>query len=451
MSTGNISASGYNTSKEQPDGFLKAKAFVTARKGTSNKVEAALIRNAHPDKALILNSVSEAMDRLGGTYSLTENYSFVTNESSESKGEEANLPSMQTANILLTYGITITDEHGAGQVSMELSGNIAGSKDPSVTWSKIKEDFKSRDFYSLVNKAYKRHITGVEGTRKDPTTNLVLNESPVSFSISPNEVTKSIGFQLSYDNNDLFKKAKINYKDSYFDYNLSFEHDNVTDIIQVSCQGNIITRGSLPKKVRDNRLLLDIILKNNSEKVRDEAQKIYHIMFPTRIQYVLAPRPNQISVSEDVLNGTITYSASFTDRDFPENSKLRSLDYGVAIVPAKQEFRVAPSCLQNGHYLTYDLNLDSKRATVSINTNATADDKVTASNTDENIEDSFRAATLEAKSVNRFLQGAFVDGQVIRLDSENKVENKDDSSITYSRAFSHEKSIEALDLNRLDN
>jgi hypothetical protein len=174
-------------------------------------------------------------------------------------------------------------------------------------------------------------------------------------------------------------------------------------------------------------------------------------MFPTRIQYVLAPRPNQISVSEDVLNGTITYSASFTDRDFPENSKLRSLDYGVAIVPAKQEFRVAPSCLQNGHYLTYDLNLDSKRATVSINTNATADDKVTASNTDENIEDSFRAATLEAKSVNRFLQGAFVDGQVIRLDSENKVENKDDSSITYSRAFSHEKSIEALDLNRLDN
>ena len=75
--------------------------------------------------------------------------SFVTNESSESGGEEANLPSMQTANILLTYGITITDEHGAGQVSMDLSGNIVGSKDSSVTWSQIKKDFKSYGIFDL--------------------------------------------------------------------------------------------------------------------------------------------------------------------------------------------------------------------------------------------------------------------------------------------------------------
>ena len=43
-----------------------------------------------------------------------------------------------------------------------------------------------------------------------------------------------------------------------------------------------------------------------------------------------------------------------------------------------------------------------------------------------------------------------LDGEVKRLDSQNKIENKDTSSITYSRSFSQEKSVNTLELNRLD-
>ena len=92
--THTISASGYNTdgTNNKLNAFLKAKAFVDSRKGVSLKVNQALNKNVHPNSALILNSQNETVDRLGGSYSITEAYSFATNESSQTTGEEANLP-----------------------------------------------------------------------------------------------------------------------------------------------------------------------------------------------------------------------------------------------------------------------------------------------------------------------------------------------------------------------
>tara|TARA_Y100001938_G_C8096964_1_gene438769 strand:+ start:2265 stop:4067 length:1803 start_codon:yes stop_codon:yes gene_type:complete len=437
----NISASGYNTNNDTPNGFIKAKAYVESRKGTSLKVNQALTRNAHPDSALILNSISETADRLAGSYSITENYSFVTNEASEAKGEESSLPSMQTANILLTYELSLDEQQGSDFIALTLSGQISGNKESGTTWEQIKSDFKSRSFFELVNKAYKRHVKGAGGTRPGGSTNLELNEEPVSFSISPNEEAKTLTFSIVYDNNKLFSNAKIKNASSYFDYNIGFEHDNITDIISVTCQGNILTRGALEKRNRDALTLLDLMLANNSKLVRDEAQSMYNTMFPTRTQYVLAPRPTSISVSRNEFDGTISYSASFSDKDFPENSSLRDLNYSVDIEPAMQIYSPVPSCLRNGHYLIYDMKLQTKRETVGVNTAAMADDRT---------ESSFSSAETEAVNVNDFIKDSFLDGDVKRLDNQNKVENKDTSSITYNRTFSQQKSVNVVELNRLD-
>ena len=441
--THTISATGYNTNNEDPDGFIKAKAFVNGRKGTSKKVTNNIIQNAHPGSALILNSQSENIDRFGGSYSITENYSFISNESSKTTAEEGSLPTMQTANILLTYGISVNEEQGGDFITMDLSGSVVGSKDDSVSWDNIKTDFKNRNFYDLVNKAYKRHIKGSDGSRVVSTErNQDLNTDPVSFSINPNEEARTIEFQVSFDNNRLFNDAKIKNAQSYFDYNISFDHDNVTDIIDVSCNGTIRTRGSLIKKNRDNKLLLDIILANYSKKIRDEAQSLYYKMYPTRTQYLLAPRPQNISVSQNEFDGTIQYQATFSDRDYPANSQLRDLNYNLSIVPALQQYSSVPSCLENGHYLIYDLKLASKRETIAVNTAATAD---------ERDEGSYDAARDEAKLVSNHLKNSFLDGDVIRLDSQNKVENREQSSITYNRGFSQEKAVTTIELNRLDN
>ena len=87
------------------------------------------------------------------------------------------------------------------------------------------------------------------------------------------------------------------------------------------------------------------------------------------------------------------------------------------------------------------MKLESKRETVGINTVAVADDRS---------EDSFSGAETEVVSVNDFLKDSFLDGQSKRLNSQNKVENKDQSSITYDRQFSQQKDIKVIELNRLD-
>lgn len=443
--THNISATGYNTSLDKTDGFLKAKAFVTARKGTSQKVSPIIIQNAHPGQSLILNSVNETIDRLGGVYSMAENYSFATNQSTESKQEESPLGGMniQAASTLLTYTLSIDEDHGSGAVTVNLSGSIAGSKESTVLWGDVMSDFRSKDFYALANLAYRRHIKGSIGSRSgNDDRNTDLHKGPVSFSITPRKEAKTIGFQISFDDNELFAKAKIKREQSYFDYDISLSHDNITDIIEVSCQGEIRTRGSLKKKNRDNKILLDEeILKNNSARIQKEAELMYWKMFPNRTQYKLSPRPGSITVSQNIFEGTIQYSATFSDKDFPENSKLRELGYSVSIVPSIQQYATVPSCLENGHYLIYDLNLASKREQISIDTNGVADDRST---------ESFSLARAEVDNVNDHLKDVFLDGGVKRLESQNKIENIDQSAITLNKAFSQEKLVNIIELNRLN-
>ena len=141
-------------------------------------------------------------------------------------------------------------------------------------------------------------------------------------------------------------------------------------------------------------------------------------------------------------DGTISYAASFSDKDFPENSSLRDLNYSVDIQPAMQVYRSVPSCLRNGHYLVYDLKLEKRRESLSINTSAVADDRT---------ESSFSSAETEVVSVNDFIKDSFLDGDAKRLDGQNKIENKDTSSITYNRSFSQSKNATTVELNRLDS
>ena len=438
--THTISASGYNTTDSTANAFLNAKAFVTARKGSSSNVGPALINMAN-GASLMLTSVSENVDRLGGTYSVTESYSFVTNDSSDSKAEEAGLPLLQTSNIMLTYTANISEDQTSEYVGVDISGSIVGSKDSSVTWEQIKADLRSRSLYDLADKAYRRYLLGSEGSRAGTEYNLELNKEPASFSLNPDEDAKVIGFQVSFDNNQLFKNAKIKYADSYFDYQLSFSHNNITDIIDVTCNGTIRTRGSREKRNSGNKVLLDIMLDENSKMVREEAQVWYDKMFPARAVYRLSPRPTDLNISQNKFDGTMQYSATFSDRDFPENSELRKLDYSIQVVPAIQEYRSVPSCFQNGHYLVYDLNLATKRETVAINTSAVADERT---------EEALESAKGETKSVNRHLKASFLDGDVIRLDNQNEVESKDISAVTYSRSLSHEKTAQTIALDRLN-
>ena len=89
--------------------------------------------------------------------------------------------------------------------------------------------------------------------------------------------------------------------------------------------------------------------------------------------------------------------------------------------------------------MVYDLDLKSKRESVSVNTQGTSFKKDLAN---------FESSVSDIKSVNDFLRQSFVDGEVPRLKVENKVENKDTGAITYNRSFNQEKTPENVNLER---
>ena len=436
--THTISATGYNSDKSSSyNAFIKAKSFVDSRKGLTNQISSFFISNVHPkaesSDSLILTSISETVDRLSGSYSITENYSFATNKSSVAAGKEVGLPNPQTKNVLTTYTLAFDEDHESEFVEVTISGEVSGSKDSSVSWEDVRSDFKSIKFYELANKAYLNHIerTGV---------NLKLNESPVTFSISPNEEAKKIGFSLVYDNNSLYSLAKFKNGGAYFDYEISLAHDNITDIVQVNCSGTINTRSSLKKKNRQAKVLLDELLDNDLAKIRQEATSVYEAMFPERKNYSLTNFAEGISVTENKYNGTISIAANFSDADhFEKDTYIKNPNYSISIDPPNQEYRTAASCVTNGDYLVYDLKLKTKRETVGISCSA---------NSSSSIEDNFETAASSLEDYSDFLLNSFLTGDVKRLDSETKVADLIPNDITFNRGLSHEKDTITLRMDR---
>jgi len=440
--THTISASGYNSDKSGSsyDAFLKAKSFVESRKGldkkpngASNKMTNFFVSNVHPDSSLILNTLAEQADRLGGTYSITEGYSFATNKSSVAAGLEAGLPNPQTKNILTTYSIGLPEEHGSDFIQLTISGNVNGSKDPSVSWEDVRNDFKALDFYDLANKAYINHTNRTE-------VNLTLNRNPVSFNISPSEEAKRMTFSIVYDNNPLYTRAVFKNGGAYFSYTLNFSHDTIADVVTVQCSGSIITRGSLKKSNRQAKILLDELLDKDMKKLQEEAQKAYHRMFPDRTQYKLTNFPEGVSVGQNEFTGEITLSASFSDRDhFEKADYVKRSSFQISVNPPNQEYRTAASCLNNGDHIVYDLNLKTKRETVGINCDGAS------SSSDE---DNFDLAVKGIEDLNEKLKISFLTGRVKRLDSQSNVANLIPNDITFNRGLSHEKDVITLRMDK---
>jgi hypothetical protein len=432
--THTVSALGYHsdTSGSKYNAFLKAKSFVESRKGLASKISTFFIQNIHPDSALILTNLSENVNRLEGSYSVTENYKFATNRSSEPAGLEIGLPNPQTKNILTTYTTDLSEEHGSDFVQVSLSGQVSGSKDTAVLWTSIRDDFKALQFYDLANKAYINHIkrTGV---------NIELNKSPVSFNIKPDKDSKKISFNIVYDNNLLYSSAKFKNGGAYFNYNLNFSHDTIRDIITVQCKGSILTRASLKKSNRQAKILLDELLEDNMKKVREEAERQYYVMFPDRTQYKLTLFPKDASASQNPNTGMISLGASFSDTDHFRDQNVLNSSFSIRVDVPNQEFRNSSSCLTNGSYMVYNLGLKTKRETVDIECDGSCS---------SGDEEKFNISVAGIEDLNEKLKNAFVKGNIQRLDSESKVANLTPNDITFNRTLSHEKAVVNFNLDR---
>jgi len=428
--THTISAKGFNTTGSSTDAFVNAKGFVDKRKGLSNKPTTALIGNTGATPVLL--SVSENVDRFGGTYSVTENYRY------HDDGD-----AFPDSDFLTRYTISKEKSVEEGITTASIEGEIKSNKhnysfensensnqNDSETMEKLRVEFKRVDW-----KAKCQVDSGVD-----------LNSDPVTFSTKEDERARVFTFNISFDNDTLYSEALSTgfAKDNaYYDFALSLQTNEATSISTVGLSGLIKSRGALNERNDNTEDLLADLIDSNYTKLKAEAQSFYLRMIQTRHPdsvFTLTTLPHSVSINKNKFNGTINLSVQFTDKNFYPSNDIIESDYQVSVTPAMNQYSSKPSCNTVGSYMIYDINANS-REVVGISVNGklmqfASSDISTAKKEFTKIMKEFRQEYVETGS------------NVQRLNSEQFIEGKQDHSINMNSQFSCRKDDPFLKIER---
>jgi hypothetical protein len=427
--THTISAKGFNTNSEDTDAFENAKIFVDSRKGLANKPTTALIGNTNATPVLL--SVSENIDRFGGTHSVTENYRY-HDDSSFDDG------------FLTRYTISKEKSVEGGITTVSIEGEIKSNKHDysfenstnsnlgdSATMDELRDQFEHINW-----KAKCQTDSGVSE----------LNSDPVTFSTKEDERARVFTFNISFDNDTLYSEALsagFAKNNAYYDFTLSLQTNEATSISTVGLSGLIKSRGALNERNDNTEDLLADLIDSNYTKLKAEAQSFYLRMIQTKYpesDFALTTLPQSVSINKNKFNGTINLSLQFTDKNFYPSNDIIDSDYQVSVTPAMNQYSSKPSCNTVGSYMIYDINANN-REVVGISVNGrlmqfSSSDISTAKKEFKQIMDKFRVEYVETGS------------NVQRMNSEQFTEGKQDHSININSQFSCRKDDPFLKIER---
>ena len=428
--THTISAKGFNTNGLTTDAFANAKAFVDNRKGLENKPTTALIANTTSVPALV--SVSENVDRFGGTYSVTENYRYHDDPSFDD-------------DFLTKYTISKEKTVERGITTVSIEGEIK-SKKHNYSFSNSTNSNRSDDGAVDDLMDHFEHIDWKGICQSDSGVSGELNSDPVTFSVKEDKRARVLTFNISFDNDTLYSDALTTgfAKDNaYYDFALSLQTNEATSISTVGLSGVIKSRGNLNERNDNVEALLAELIDSNYAKLKAEAQSFYLRMIQTKHPdsvFTLTTLPQSVSINKNKFNGTISLSLQFTDKNFYPSNDIIESDYQVSITPAMNQYSSKPSCNTVGSYMIYDVNANNREIVgVSVNGKlmqfASSDISV-AKKEFTKIMKEFRLEYVETGS------------NVQRLNSEQFVEGKQDHSINMNSQFSCRKDDPFLKIDR---
>lgn len=414
-----VSARGFNTSTT-PNALQNAITFVQGRTGYKFEgyvgfpkfIEAGTCGSAgnggnegNPDVddccfIPILQSQSESINRIEGTYSVSETY-------------EAD-PS-GCSGIILRY--TTTLESGIGEDFATATIDAEAKHAKTGDWEELRTYFKDLNFYQLL---------------VDDTNYSALNPTPSTLSVEEYETGRRITFKGSYDDNNLFGDSNVN---SYYDYSVSLSTDEITNITSATVNGTIKSRGNLTERAtRSSNHLDNVIYQNNSPSyLRTKAVEVYDDFKSS--DYSLRLNPNSLSIVSGA-KGEIQVNASFDDSYLlDDNIELRDSTYSCDVATALPIFKPKASVSENGLYVIFETSVVN-RENFSISTQL-----VGKHNPDPSATPNAYSAYLEGKAnaLVTTLRTALGDGSTIRLDGESVNKNDNEALISCNYNYSQDK------------
>jgi hypothetical protein len=294
----NISATGENLQ----DGNLISKNTSSISSGLDNAIDFVksfsgetnvVLPTEDPDIKINLISTSESIDRIKNSFTLEEVYIADKDNTGLNQG-------------VLRY--TISKEKSFNSVVVAtINGNLRFGKNSS--FSEVRNRFKEIDFHQEIQQ--KLNIT-----------NLI--KYPLSASITENEESKSIDFNLSFDDDDNFDSCGISKK---------INHSIIESggMVEISTSGTIEARGLAGKRWE---LVSDAFYNTSynsslySSWINEEAQNEISKTFPGTTLYTY---PELENITENKRAGIIRFEYQYTNREKIENFRDFSLNSQVKL------------------------------------------------------------------------------------------------------------------------
>jgi len=294
--THSISARGFKTTK---DPLQNAIDYVNANSNLGSEILTSRINKNGAISSPVLVSVTEQVNRLESSYSLTKKY--VCDARRPNSGRVFN------------SSVDISYDEESGIYTADFSGSIQGGFNTgnlgSSNMDEIRDALKTLDFYAITNTNFKKKY------------DFDLNPIILNLKIDENETERSISFSCSFNSD---RGAGVAYMEA--DYTVSY--DDVSELYQVSASISIKGKKSQKAKWGDIKSFYENLnvqaLCQNAALQEDGSVRLE--------QY-----PNSFSVSFDERNSTITVDASFNQIN-PQNfwsNQFKNLDFSLELNTSK--------------------------------------------------------------------------------------------------------------------
>lgn len=246
--------------------------------------------------SFILLEQRESINRLDSSYSIQETYIKDLTYDHQQSG-------------ILRYTI----DYSSGVEQDVVSFSIKGSYNDSPingNFNNLKSAFKnsiSRNLYNKLKESVSGFYTGY------------VNPNPVSISINENSGANTIEFSYEYDN--------LNLPNPYFNYSTNISRDDITQIISINVNAEIIARGgSLSGRynlAQQNYPLVE----NKMVEIANNVYKIFINFSGANYSYPIREIKSNRKDSPSI--GKIIMSATFDDKEIPYNFAAEA-DYSVS-------------------------------------------------------------------------------------------------------------------------
>lgn len=289
--THSISARGLKTGSN--NAITSAKNWVLSRTGTFNKVVPIMVRTGNGSDFL-LQSVKETVDRFNGSYNWEGSYTKSTFVESPSSA-------------ILNYKLDLSSGLNDGLVTVQVDGSLSNNIITGSNINNLRSGYFSLNLYNIANQA------------SLDTFNTILNNNPISQSVTEEENNQRLNFTATY-NNDLISNI-VN------DYTIDINTDSVKNITDVSISARIFGKyGDVNARWP---LVKDFYEKNFN--AYNLANTEYKKEVGGRTLYS-TPRTESITFNE--YTSEINYNASWSDKRVPFSDNIINMTSSVNYTPS---------------------------------------------------------------------------------------------------------------------